>query len=216
MTVQDTQDAYVRYRTGLTINLLVVAMQIGVLIFAAQSLALFEDMAHGVADNLILIGATIVLYFEAHGATPNKGRRRIIALFGGLLLICAGIAGGYVAYERISGAQIPIAGWALAVTSLIACIGGGCAFKVIHGVQKSQHDHLHQSAVAHLVGDLAISVIVFFSALGILYFNLPAIDSYVTLALIAPWMIFRGFQVLRFKDPHEHEHAHTDNHEHHH
>lgn len=224
MHQENIHDAYVRYRTGLTISLAVVIIQIGVLIFAAKSLGLFEDMMHGIADNLILIGTTIVLYFEAYGATPNKGLKRTLALVGGLLLIFAGIAGGYVAYERIMGAQIALSGWTLATTSLIATIGGGWAFKVIHGVHTSMHDHLHKSAVAHLVGDLAISAIVFLSALGIIFFNFPAIDSWVVLAIIAPWMIFRGIQILKHKDPPEcghgdtcaHPHGHDDHRDHHH
>lgn len=219
----NAQDAYFRYRTGLTISLGVVLVQIAVLFFTGRavfidwSIGLFEDTMHGIADNLILIGATIVLYFETQGALPNKGRKRILALIGGVLLIGAGVGGIFVAGERILGAQMPVAGWSLVATSLIAVVGGWFAFRVIHGVHESQHDHLHHSAVAHLLGDLAISLTVLFSALGIIYFNLPAIDSYVTLILIAPWMIFRGFQVLKYRDPHESgDSMHHDGGHHHH
>ncbi len=214
MHQQNAYDAYTRYRTGLTINLGVVAVQIAVLLFASRSVGLFEDMMHGVADNLVLIGTTIVLYFEAHGATPNKGRKRVLALIGGVLLIFAGIAGAYAAHARIIGEQIALSGWTLASTSLLAVIGGGFAFKIIHDVHKNMHDHLHESAVGHLAGDLAISCAVFFSSLGIIFFNWPAIDSWVALTLITPWMIFRGVQILKYKDPPESEH--DDTHVHHH
>lgn len=214
-----TMDAYRRYRTGLTLNLAVVLLQMCVWVFVARGIGLFEDAFHGIGDNLILIGATIVLYFEAHGAARNMGRRRILALLGGALLIFAGIAGGYVAYGRMTGEHIALSGWPLAIISLLAIIGNGFAFRIIHGVDKAMHDHVHKSAVAHLIGDLAISVTVFFSSVGIIIFDLPAIDSVVTLALISPWMIFRGVQILRHKDPHEAGHAHaagTHNSEHEH
>lgn len=230
MSQHQTHDAYIRYRTGLTISLAVVLIQMIVLFFMGRgaesdwSIGLFEDAMHGIADNLILIGTTIVLYFEAHGASPNKGRKRILALIGGVLLVLAGFGGGYIAYERIIGAQMHISGWVLASTSLIAVIGGGSAFWIIHGIDKSMHDHLHTSAVGHLVGDLAISAAVFLSALGIIFFRLPAIDSWAALCLIAPWMIFRGIQILKYKDPPEcghgdmcaHPHDYDDHRDHHH
>lgn len=219
----NAQDAYFRYRTGLTISLAVVLVQIAVLFFTGRgtltnwSIGLFEDTMHGVADNLVLIGTTIVLYFEAQGATKNKGRKRVLALIGGVLLVCSGIGGGYVAYGRMIGVQMQIFGWALACTSLIAVIGGGLAFRVIHGVHKSQHDHLHKSATAHLVGDLVISIVVFLSSLGIIFFNLPAIDSWVGLMFIAPWMVWRGIQILKYRDPHESgDSMHHDGGHHHH
>lgn len=216
-----TLDTYRRYRTGLTLNLAVVALQMCVLILLARGIGLFEDTFHGIGDNLILIGATVVLYFEAHGAARNMGRRRVLALLGGALLIFAGIGGGYVAYERMTGVQIALPGWPLAITALLAVIGNGLAFKIIHGVDKSMHDHVHKSAVAHLVGDLAISVTVFISSVGIIIFDLPAIDSVVALIFITPWMIFRGVQIMRHKDPHEGEHANiskvrNSDHDHHH
>ncbi len=213
-------DAYVRYRTGLTISLAVVVIQMLVLVFASKSVGLFEDMVHGVADNLVLIGATIILYFEANGAYPNKGRKRILALMGGVLLILAGTGGAWIAYERIFlGTQVPLSGLVLACTSLVAVIGGGFAFWVIHGVDKDNHDHLHTAAIAHLVGDLAISVVVFISSIGIIFFGLSLIDSWIALTVISPWMFYRGIQILKYKDPPENEHAvkktKDDGHHHH-
>lgn len=177
------------------------------------SIGLFEDMVHGIADNLVLIGATIILYFEANGATPNRGRKRVLALIGGVLLIGAGIGGAWVAYERIVGTQMSLSGWTLALTSLVATLGGVWAFRIIHGVRKSSQDHLHASAIAHLIGDLAISVTVFISSLGIIFFDLSAIDSWIALLAISPWMIIRGTQILRYKDPQESD-RHPDEHHH--
>ena len=188
---------------------------------ADWSIGLFEDAVHGIADNLVLVGATIILYFEVNGATPNKGRKRILALFGGVLLVFAGVWGGWTAYGRISGAQLPVSAWVLAVTSLIAVIGGGFAFRVIHGVHESGHDHMHESAIGHLIGDLAISVAVFLSSVGIILWGIPAIDSWMALVLISPWMLFRGIQILKYRDPPEsndiftHVHADDKNNHHH-
>jgi Co/Zn/Cd efflux system component len=216
MSLEKTRDAYTRYRTGLTISLAVVVIQSIVLGFTAWganapwSIGLFEDTMHGIADNLILIGAVIVLYFEALGATPSKGRKRILALIGGLLLIVSALAGAWIAYERIMDTQVSLSGWVIALTSLVAVIGGASAYFVIHGVHKDMHDHLHNSAISHLVGDLAISVTVLFSSLGIIFFNLPAIDSWMA-GPIALWMLIRGVQILKYKDPPEsdkHHHAH--------
>lgn len=215
----DAHDAYIRYRTGLTINLAVVVLQICVWTLLARAVGLLEDFAHGFGDNLNLAAITIILYFEAIGATPNKGRRRMVAIIGGLLLVVGGLWGGYIAYERIVGVQIDFPGLPLAITSFLAIIGNGWAYKIIHGVDKSLQDHAHKSTTAHLAGDLAISVTVFFSSIGIMVFALPAIDSFVTLFLIAPWMIFRGVQVLKYKDPPESAHGDAPthhNHDHHH
>jgi cobalt-zinc-cadmium efflux system protein len=216
----ETRDAYLRYRTGLSISLAVVAIQAIVLSFtawgisSAWSIGLFEDTMHGIADNLVLIGAVIVLYFEAHGATPNKGRKRILALVGGAILVASGFAGGWFAYQRIVGIQAPLSGWVIAVTSLVAVIGGVSAYLVIHGVHKDMHDHLHNSAVSHLVGDLAISVAVLVSSVGIIFFDFPAIDSWMAIP-VSLWMIWRGGQVLKYKDPTEfeaHQHSHDEHH----
>ena len=220
MSQHDVRDTYNRYRTGLTISLAVVFVQALVFALLARGVGLFEDMAHGVADNLVLIGTTIVLYFEAHGATPNKGRKRALALLGGVLLLLAGFGGAWTAFGRITGEQIPLSGWTLAATSLVAVIGGSFAFWIIHGVHESMRDHLHVSAISHLVGDLAISIAVFLSSLGIIFFGWSAIDSWVAGILISPWMVWRGIQILKYEDapasvgdgdPH-HPEAHDDPH----
>lgn len=214
MSRQDALDTYQRYRTGLSVNIAVVLIQAIVLFLATRSIGLFEDMMHGIGDNVFLVGTTIVLYFEAHGTSENKGRKRILALIGGALLVVAGIGGAWTAIERITGGQVPLSGWVLGGTTLIAIVGNGWAYRIISGANKNSQGHLHDANVAHLIGDLAISCAVLLSAIGIILFSLPAIDSWVVLVLIAPWMLWRGAQILRYKDPpdsddrHKHPHHH--------
>jgi Co/Zn/Cd efflux system component len=204
-----THEQYLRYRTALTINLAVSFLQCIVLIFAVRSLGLFGDAMHGLADNLLLIGTTIILYFESLGAEKHHGRKRIMARFGGLLLFVSTLGILWEVRERLTDTSPLLSPWWMLVGASVGVVGNFCAHRIISSGDTERDDMLHRANVLHLLGDLALSIAVLAGALMMLFFEFAHVDTWIALLLVSPWLLFRSIQILRHKDPEDEHHHHA-------
>lgn len=201
-------DTYQRYRTGLSVNIAVACVQILTLVLFAQSLTLFGDAMHGIGDILILLGTTILAKKASMYAHEHHGiRKRILAIIASLLLC---VSAGFIVHESILRISTPVAfsGWVIIVVALFSAVGNFCAHRVIAGVDASAQDSLHEANIAHLLTDCALSCIVVLSGLCVMLFDLPAIDAWFALAIVAPFMFIWGTRILFSKDEHAHDHHH--------
>ncbi len=214
MVHTETMEQYARYRTALTLNLLVMGIQAGIVLFATQSLGLIGDTIHALADNLLLIGTTIILYFEALGATKQHGRKRVLARIGGVLLIGSGIGIVLEGVSRFHFGTPLLSGWWMIAGAVIAVTGNYFAHRIIADGPSEEDDHLHRANILHLLGDLGISLAVLLGGVAMMYFRTPHIDTVLASVLVAPWMIWRGVGVLRYQDPEERVCAHVTHHSH--
>lgn len=201
------RDKLRRYKIALSINVTVWILQFITVIFIANSLALFGDMTHSLSDIFIIAGTTFVIAREIknplHGHAMAK---RILVIFAvGLLWISA----TYVSIEAFERIQHPIGfpGWPVAILALFSAIGNFTAHRVIQGVEVAEHDHVHEANVAHLLADFALSFVVLISALGNIIWGLPAIDAWISLIIVAPWMFRWGWKIIH-PAPHTHHHHH--------
>lgn len=189
------------------------------MLFIADSLALFGDMTHSLSDVLILGGTIFVLYrqirYSSHDHTGAKTTLVRIAV--GMLWISA----VYIMFEAVDRIKNPVefSGIPVLFMALFSAIGNFCAHRIIDKIDASLHDHVHKANVAHLLTDFAISAVVFVSALLNMAFGLIAVDAWVSLFIICPWMLFWGWNILRIKgfphSPHDPSEHHTDHHDHH-
>jgi divalent metal cation (Fe/Co/Zn/Cd) transporter len=189
-------DKYRRSRTALTINLGVSVLQIIVLLLLAQSVSLFGDTAHGIGDNLVLIGGLVLTYGQMHGKIAEGGHgKRILTIVAVFLLFGSACWLAYESLERIMGKGIGFAWWVVLITSLLSALGNFFAHKVMSGVDADVVDDYHKANLAHLFWDFVISFVVFTSALLVGIFDTPAFDPWAAF-IIAGFMIHRGWKIL--------------------
>jgi divalent metal cation (Fe/Co/Zn/Cd) transporter len=212
-------DQLLRYKTAASINLFVWVLQLATLLFLANSLALFGDTAHSLSDALIFCGTIFVLRRQilepARDHTSAKTSLVYIAV--GMLWLSA----IYIMFEAVGRIKIPVGfpGTPVLLMALFSAIGNFCAHRIIDKIDISLHDHVHKANVAHLLTDFAISAVVFVSAVLNMAFGLIAVDAWVSLLIIGPWMLFWGWHILGDKgsSPPHHDHPlHSTHHHDHH
>lgn len=192
-----------RYRQALSINTGVWVLQFLTVIFIADSLTLFGDMTHSLADIFILLATHQIFAHELRNPHADHAHKKKILVRVAVLLLWMSAA--YVCYEAVERITHPVdfPGWPVALLAILSASGNFFAHRRISQIDKCEHDHAHEANVAHLLTDFALSVIVFLSALGNILFKLPAIDAWLSLA-VALWMIRWGWKILYEKDEHHH------------
>ena len=194
-----------RYRHALTINTSVWLLQLFTVVVIADSLTLFGDMLHSFADIIILLGTHRVFANELRHPEGNHGAAKQLLVRGAVALLW--ISAGYVFVEALERIAHPVdfPGWPVVFLAILSATGNFFAHQQISGVDKREHDHAHEANIAHLLTDIALSVVVLISALGNILFRLPAIDAWLSL-LVALWMFRWGWKILRGEDHHSGHH----------
>lgn len=189
------------YRQALTINSTVWVMQLLVILFVADSLTLTGDGSHGLADILILFATHQIFASELQNPNDDHSSKKKWLVRIAVLLLW--VMAGYIFYEAVGRIENPVdfPGWPVAVLALLSATGNFLAHKIIGRVDKCEHDDAHQINVAHLLTDAVISLAVFVSALGMIIFGLPAIDTWLGI-IVGLWMVFLGWKILSGKSAH--------------
>ncbi len=189
------------YRQALTINLSVWVMQLIVILFVADSLTLLGDWSHGLADILILFATHQIFASELQNPDDDHSNKKKWLVRVAVLVLWT--MAGYIFYEAAERTTNPVdfPGWPVAVLALLSATGNFLAHKIIGRVAKCEHDDAHRVNVAHLLTDAVISLTVFVSALGMIIFGLPAIDTLLGI-IVGIWMILLGWKILSGKSAH--------------
>jgi cobalt-zinc-cadmium efflux system protein len=199
-----------RYRWAFGINSLIWVFQLLIVIFIANSLALLGDAAHSVSDTIVLFGTCLLLGKTIRNPHGNhEGTKRALTR-GAVILLW--LSAAYLiteGYERITS-PVYFPGWPVVLIALVAATGNFFSHRMIHGVDKSLHDHVHRANVLHILADLFISVAVVVSGLGSIFFNFPGLDGWIAL-IVAGWMFWRGIILFR-ETLCAHKHDHDDHH----
>lgn len=199
-----------RYRWAFGINTLVWLSQLFIVIVVADSLALLGDAAHSISDTLVLLGTCLLISATiAHPENDHAGTKRLLTR-GAIILLW--LSAAYLVIEGCARIVSPVyfPGWPVVIMAIVAATGNYFSHQIIHGVDKSLHDHVHRANVLHILADLFISVAVVVSGLGTIFLNFPALDGWIAL-LVALWMSWRGLQLFwetRSTHHHDHEHHH--------
>ena len=194
-----------RYRQALSINASVWVLQLITVLFIADSLTLFGDMSHSIADIFILLATHQVFAHELRNPNADHSHKKKwlvrVAVFLLWLSAC------YVLYEALGRITHPVdfPGWPVAILAIFSASGNFFAHHMISKIDACEHDHAHEANVAHLLTDFALSIIVLVSALGNILFNLPAIDAWLSL-VVAMWMLYWGWKIIHGKDDEHHHH----------
>lgn len=185
------------------INTGVWVLQFVTVIFIADSLTLFGDMAHSLADIFILFATHHVFVSELRYPYADHTHKKKILVHTAIFLLW--LSAFYVSSEAFERIVHPVSfpGWPVAILAILSASGNFFAHRTISQIDSSEHDHAHDVNVAHLLTDFALSVIVLLSALGNILFKLPAIDAWLSL-IVAIWMFRWGWKILRGKDDHHH------------
>lgn len=199
-----------RYRWAFIITSIMWVLQLLTFVFFAQSLTLFGDMAHSFADILLLLGTFFIFLNEIERPDDDHRNKKVLLVRIAAFLLW--INAIYIISEAVMRLRHPVnfSGWPVLYLALISAVGNFCAHRMIHGVDKSEHDHAHEANVAHLLTDLALSLAVLVSALGTILFQLPAIDALLAL-LVGCWMTNWGYKLFKSTLSSAHD-AHEDDH----
>lgn len=203
-----------RYRWAFCINSSVWLLQTYVVFGIANSLALLGDAAHSVSDSLVLLGTWLLISATIKYPTKDHSQVKRLLTRGAVVLLWCSAA--YLVYEGYGRIVSPIhfLGWPIVGIALVSAIGNYFSHKLIDGVDKSLHDHVHKANVLHILADLFISAAVAFSGLGTIFLHWPALDGWVAF-IVAIWMSLRGVTLWREtshktddRDHHNEEHRH--------
>lgn len=194
-----------RYRLALTINSSVWVLQLLTVLVVADSLTLFGDMTHGLADIFILFATYRVFMNELNKPDEDHFANKKALVKTAVYLLWGSAC--YVLYEGIGRIMHPVGfpGWPVVYIALFAIAGNFLAHRIISKIDPSEHDHAHEANVAHLLTDLLLSVIVLISAIGNILFKLPAIDAWLSL-FVALWMLRWGWKIFIGKVETHHHH----------
>jgi cobalt-zinc-cadmium efflux system protein len=203
-------DQLLRYKTAASINLFVWVLQIVTVLFIADSLALFGDAAHSLSDILILGGTIFVLRRQIYNPSHDHRNAKtwLVRMAVGMLWLSA----LYIVIEAVGRIRSPVIfpGAPVAILALLSAIGNLWAHRVIEKVDKALHDHVHKANVAHLLTDFALSFVVFASAILNMTFGWVSVDAWISLLVIAPWMLWWGWRIIHPKTS-LHQHGDHDN-----
>ena len=194
-----------RYRQALLINTGVWVLQFFTVVFIADSLTLFGDMSHSLADVFILLATHQIFASELRNPNADHAHKKKLLVRVAVFLLWASAC--YVLYEATERIVHPVSfpGWPVVILAIFSASGNFSAHQMISRVDKSEHDHAHEANVAHLLTDFMLSVIVLISALGNILFKLPAIDAWLSL-VVGIWMFRWGWKILRGKGGGHHHH----------
>lgn len=205
------EDQFRRYRTAFVINTSIWVLQFLIVGTIAYSLALLGDAAHSFSDSLVILGTLLLV--RATIRAPEKDHEGVKRLLIRTAIILLWVSAAFIAKEGYGRIISPIyfPGWPVVGIALLSAAGNFLSHRIIHGVHKSLHDHVHRANVLHILADLFISIAVVISGLGTILFQLPAIDGWIA-CIVALWMFIRGATLWRENTHREHTHTH----EHHH
>jgi cobalt-zinc-cadmium efflux system protein len=204
-------DRYRRYHLAVVITLLVASAQFIVAKLFAESVALLADSLHSFSDMFVLVGVALLTKRELNGPKSNhRGIEDKFTRFAILLLVASALYVGYEGYERIVHPAV-FHEWFVMATAGIAAMGSIFVHRVISNTDNSARDHKHKVSIAHVLADIAVSVIVFVSALSAKVFGTPALDGYGAI-LIAVWML--GYSIVLWRGTPDHHHNHDHHHPH--
>lgn len=204
-------DQLARYRRALGINMLVWALQLAVIAATGNGvLTLFGDNTHGFSDIIVLLGTIFVYAKSIREPEKDHGRLKYAVAVIAVILLWAGA--GVTAIEAFERIREPVDFPSYLILGLAAtsATGNWYAHRIVSGAAVETHDHTHRANVAHLFTDFALSFLVFVSALGNLALGWPAIDAWLAIVLVVPWMVIWGWLIIRRKDHtgHDHDHHH--------
>lgn len=172
------------FAIGVTLNLLLVALQIVFGVFA-HSLALIADAGHNLGDVLGLVLAWVASALSRRAPTERRtyGLRSssiLAALFNAILLL---VAVGAIAWEAIRrfGMRVEVAApTVIWIASIGIVINGVTALLFLSG---RKHDLNIRAAFMHMAADAAISLGVVLAGFAILVTNQHWIDPAASLAI---------------------------------
>jgi cobalt-zinc-cadmium efflux system protein len=179
-----------RYALGLTVNLVFVAIEFGVGVFA-NSTALMADASHNLSDVLGLAMAGGAAWLARRASSSRKtygyGKATVLAaLFNALLLIFACGAIAFEGFRRFADPAPVQPGFIMVVAAIGFVINLGTALLFM----RDQHSDLNaRGAYLHMMADAAVSVGVVIAGAVIMVTGWSVIDPLVSLAIVSVILI---------------------------
>lgn len=223
-SLESTAEGGVSVRCNCKLSGYVVAFLVGICVvllqsygtFHSSSLALLGDTFHALVDTTLVYGIAILASIKKGRGTSKKDVIHIDNRWGLFIqnaLIVIGATLIIFGAGRLAIDTTPdIVGPVMLATS---SIGLGLNLCVLHILQKlridhghaheNTHDHVHEGAFTHALGDTAVSVAVVCTGIAITFFswNISWIDSAVTLC-VGFFFISRATQEKKKINNHSH------------
>lgn len=187
--------AFSSYRAAFSINLIVCILQWIILAYA-NSVSLYADAAHSIADSIVLLGSTIVSYQAM--LLPDRDHSHIKRRMTRIAVILLWLSVPfilYAAWERIHS-SVSFPGIPVVIAATVSVVGNIWMHRIVHSIDKHSHDHLVAANLVHILGDAALSAGVLVSALLVLTFHTGQYDGYIGIGC-ACWMTIMGIRIWK-------------------
>lgn len=201
-----------RYRLALCVNIFICLLQ-WVILYFANSISLFADASHSVADGIVLFGSTLVSYrimlvpeTDASHIKRRMTRIAVILLWASVPFIV------FASWERIHS-PIAFPGVPVIVAALVSVVGNIFMHRIVHSIDTHGHDHLVRANLVHILGDAILSAGVLLSAILVVTLGTAQYDGYIGLACAA-WMLLVGVKIWKQTSASQEDHSHDDAHKH--
>jgi cobalt-zinc-cadmium efflux system protein len=186
-----------KFKIGILLNTLFIIFELGFGIMA-NSMALLADAAHNIGDILGLLLAWFG-YWISHRKAPKHftfgfKQAPILAAFMNAILLLVAVGGiSWEALKRLAEHESVQASIVIWVGALGVLINGMTAMLFF----KDRHEDLNlKGAYLHMLADAAVSLVVIFGALLVLWTSWAWIDSVLCLG-IAVLILFGSWGLLR-------------------
>ncbi|MCK9351646.1 MAG: cation diffusion facilitator family transporter [Candidatus Paceibacterota bacterium] len=222
---QAAKTAHVRelrlYLIAFTLSLFAGAIEIAVRYLLSNSVSLFGDAAHGIADGSTYGLLALVLIVSKHYSDMELPWTKAAVFVSFLLLFFGDYLVFSEAIERFFDPQ-EVLGWWTCLTAGISLVLNGIVVLMMYKIPKHEHNIRHDSMLFHALSDAWVSAGVIASAAIIAITNWYAAD-WIMAFIIAFYLLFllcvlairivRGdWKIGHDHDHSEHEHSHEDHH----
>lgn len=188
--------AYKRCRSGLTISVILLVLEILILFIFSKPLVLIGAIGHLIGNILIILGTAFV---KRHASSAYRERAEFTRLaLNHMAVAVVWVFGSFTLYEGFERIRDPVAlsGWPTIVSALFYLAGNLATYVIIAGTNGAANAKLRKMSSVYMVTHLVVSMLMIASGCSILLARSPAIDDLASLMLIAPMLFFLGMWIL--------------------
>ena len=170
------------------VTLAIVLLQSIIVWKFIASTTLKGDTFHAASDLFVNVGAFAVAFIASRGYKHHENLRRWFSYIGIALLVVGGVWVAIEAYVRLWFAPVRLMNEWLMVTGIVGGMGNFWVHRIIDRMPKEDRTHTHEILDAHVLSDMALSmVVVLAGALGY-FFGWYRADPILSI-LVGAWML---------------------------
>jgi Co/Zn/Cd efflux system component len=167
-----------------------------------ESVTLLGDFVHTNSDALTILGATWVAWRAANAKPVQHRVEYALTFFAIATLLFGALVVFWEAYDHWKH-PVGYSGWALLLPALYGMIGNFISHRLLGGVDKELHTHLHHSVLEHFFQDFIISAAVLMTGIVNIVVHAAWIDAPLGFC-VGLFLLYRSWKLLTTPFDHQH------------